>query len=983
MNEPVSKPLRSSAIRSGKQRESPYSARLVVCAKVAAAVVVTTAACLFPRSAGAETDAASVCSDSALTVGFYADFVPLSYSEDPHAPTNSRAYNTHLGYEADVLTALEALDAAGLSFSRRGIPTLEFGGIWLLAATPEYDIIGGGITIRDDRTRNAGGRTVIAFTSGHVAFRQSLLVRSEDAARISTHADLTRSDSVSVHPGTTGELRLLELTGMVNTSGVLVVGARVETPTGIVIADGSGRYTIGAGANGTSPALAGRRRIIPPGPLPQVIYHAEESEQLRALRDREVTAVARGEIGNTDASVKSGGALVVTALDPKVERGGFALDVREPALRSCLNTHIGRLTDAGRIGYPEWAANPDVFLERAAALNAERTAARARTAATRGRAMKFALAGFGRTLASDSVDVIGARFLRPAGGGMHATLGGQALSLHSRRDWRALRGLAGEIAGAFGADTSFLADGWSAFGGRVNRPWQALEAIASDPWGTFGTTLHHPTDRPDRTWGTWDSAGSEFGNSWKRPGLSRAPWRNAEDDWGASRAGGDQPSVSRYGIGAGRDREINGDSWRAWAHSVFPGNGNSGWRRPVGFRRVSASRVLSQSSFNMPLGSRQDATNGSAWTLWGQGSVSGFSGKPKDDFEMDGDVFSGYLGLDYRVRTNVLLGVAVSHAAGKVDYETAAADRGRVDTALTSVMPYAHWTVRPGLGVWGLLGAGWGDAELTDPDGEMKTDIHMLMAAGGARQEVARLYGVDLAVKTDAFLVALESDAKTGLIDEAKADAERVRLMLEGRREWTVSEYARLVPSLELGGRWDAGSAETGAGAELAGGVAYTHTRLGLGIEARGRYLLAHEKDDFEDWGASLMLRIDPAVPGRGLWLTLAPLWGGSTAADASGMWDGERAIRASRGFDSNPDRGLGPEQVDLEVGYGLATHEGRGLLTSYGGVSLAQAGARGYRLGGRMMLGETVALSVETERYERIDAAAAYGAIVRGHVHW
>ena len=956
--------------------------RPISIAKATAAVALLVSTGISSRSADAEIGAPHVCSDEILKVGFYADFVPLSHSKDPHAPTNSRVYNTHLGYEADLLTALEALDDAGLSFSRRGIPTLEFGGIWLLAATPEYDIIGGGITIRDDRTRDAGRHTVIAFTAGHVAFRQSLLVRSEDAARISTHADLTQDDGVSVHPGTTGELRLLELTGIINAHGVLVAGARIETPTGVVIADGTGRYIIGAGATGTSPELADRSRIIPPAPLPQVIYHAEESAQLRALRDREVTAVARGEIGNTDASVKSGGTLVVTALDPKVERGGFALDVQEPALLTCLNTHISRLTDAGRIGYAEWAANPDVFLDRAATLNAEQNATRVRTAATRGRAMKFALAGFGRSLASDSVDVIGERFFRPAGGGMQATLGGQALTLSGRRDWRALSGLAGEIAGAFGADTSFIIDGWSPFGGRVARPWRAFEAVALDPWGTFGTTPSYPADRPDSALDTWDSAGSEPGNSWKRPGLSRASWMDV-DDWGMPRAVGDQPSVSRYGTGVGHDREIKGDSWGALARSVFPGNGNAGWRRPVGFRRVSADQVLSQSSFHMPLGNRQDAANGSAWALWGRGNVSGFSGNPKDDFEMDGDVFSGYLGLDYRVRTNVLLGLAVSHAAGKVDYETDAGDRGRVDTGLTSVMPYAHWTVRPGLGVWGLLGAGWGDAELTDADGEVKTDMHMLMAAGGVRQEVARLSGVDLAVKTDAFLVALESDAKTGLIDEAKADAERVRLMLEGRSEWAVSDDALLVPSLELGGRCDAGSAETGAGAELAGGVAYTHAKLGLGIEARGRYLLAHEKDDFEEWGASLMLRIDPAVPGRGLWLTLAPLWGGSTSADASGIWDGERAIRASRGFDSNTAHGLGPEQIDLEVGYGLTTHEGRGLLTSYGGVSLAQAGSRGYRLGGRMILGEAIALSVETERQERFDGAAEHGAIVRGHVYW
>ena len=923
------------------------STRLANIAKVAAAVTLTALACLPARSAGAETGSMPVCADEVLKVGFYADFVPLSHSEDPHAPTNSRAYNTHRGYEADLLTALEALDGAGLSFSRSGIPTLKFEDIWLLAATPQYDLIGGGITIRDARTRDAGGSTVIAFTSGHVGFRQSLLVRSEDATRITTHAGLTQNDRVSVHRGTTGELRLLELTRIIDPRGVLVAGAQVETAMGVVIADGTTSYTISTGPE-TSPALTGRSLITPPAPLPQVVYHSEETEQLRSLRDREVTAVARGEIGNTDASIKSSGTLVVTALDPEVERGGFALDVKDRALLACLNTHVDRLTDSGRIGYAAWAANPRVFLARAAKLNAERTAARTRTAATRGRAMKFALAGFGRTLAADSVDVIGTRFRRPAGGGTQATLGGQALNLHGGRGWRALGGVALQMAGVLGVDTSSIAGGWRALAKRVNTPWEAREDVAANPWGTPGT------------------------------GQDGA----VEDGRDAPRVAGYDPAVSSHGAWAERHREIRGDSWRDLAGDVFPGREHAGWRQPVNFRRVSAKQVLSQSSFSLPLG-QKDATDAGAWTLWGRGNASGFSGKPKADFGMDGDVFSGYLGLDYRPRRNVLLGLAVSHAAGTVDYETRPGEMGRIDTELTSVMPYAHWTVRPGLGVWGLLGAGWGDAELTDPDGEVNTDIHVLMVAGGARQEVAKLYGVDLAVKTDAFLVALESDAKTDLINEAKAEAERVRLMLEGRSEWAISEHARLVPSLELGGRWDAGSAETGVGAELAGGVAYTHTKLGLGVEARGRYLLAHEKDDFEDWGASLMLRIDPAVPEHGLWLTLAPVWGRSTAADASGMWDGERAIRASRGFDLETGRGWGPEQMDVEIGYGLATHEGKGLMTSYGGVSLTQAGTSGYWLGERVVLSEAIALSVETQRRERVDGAAEHGATLRGHVYW
>ena len=436
------------------------STRLANIAKVAAAVTLTALACLPARSAGAETGSMPVCADEVLKVGFYVDFAPISYSENRHAPTNSRAYNTHRGYEADLLTALEALEGAGLSFSRRGIPTFDFKDIWLLAATPQYDLIGGGITILDARTRDAGGSTVTAFTSGHIRNRQSLLVRSEDATRITTHADLTQNDRVSVHRGTTGELRLLELTRIIDKRGVLVAGTQVKTPMGMVIADGTTSYTIGIGAE-TSPALTGLSLITPPAPLPQVVYHPNETEQLRSLRDREVTAVARGERGNTDASIKSGGTLVVTALDPdpEVERFGFALDVKDHALLACLNTHVDRLTDSGRIGYAAWAANPRVFLARAAKLNAERTAARARTAATRGRAMKFALAGFGRTLAADSVDVIGTRFRRPAGGGTQATLGGQALNLHGGRGWRALGGVALQMAGVLGVDTSSIAGG--------------------------------------------------------------------------------------------------------------------------------------------------------------------------------------------------------------------------------------------------------------------------------------------------------------------------------------------------------------------------------------------------------------------------------------------------------------------------------------------------------------------------------------------
>lgn len=48
--------------------------------------------------------------------------------------------------------------------------------------------------------------------------------------------------------------------------------------------------------------------------------------------------------------------------------------------------------------------------------------------------------------------------------------------------------------------------------------------------------------------------------------------------------------------------------------------------------------------------------------------MSEFDGKPKDNFSMDGDVSAGYLRLDYRLQPNVLLGLAVAHSQGDMDY---------------------------------------------------------------------------------------------------------------------------------------------------------------------------------------------------------------------------------------------------------------------------------------------------------------------------
>ncbi len=298
-----------------------------------------------------------------LRAAFYAFFAPVSHSadEDPASP----GFHTHLGYEADLLTALEAMEGARLSFQRS--PVAEWPGIWLLPATPAVDIAGGGITILESRTRDDVGGVAVAFTSGHIAFRQSLLVRADDAERFSDYEGLTREVRVGVLRSTTGEARLLRITGLADENGVLAAGARIETPQGTVVADGTAAYVITAAK--ASAALDGRTRIHPPSEsMPQVVHLGDtsgESELLEALRKRAIDAVARGEIGNSEAALASGGGFTVAALDTLSEYGGFTLDARDGELLACIDEKLRWLTRDREIGYAEWRQDPMVFLERA------------------------------------------------------------------------------------------------------------------------------------------------------------------------------------------------------------------------------------------------------------------------------------------------------------------------------------------------------------------------------------------------------------------------------------------------------------------------------------------------------------------------------------------------------------------------------------------------------------------------------------------
>lgn len=304
-----------------------------------------------------------------VNYGFYTDFHPLSYAstQDSADP----AFNQPVGYEPDLVAAVDTFAGKSMSFNPKGIGN-PFSGIWLKSAQDEYDMVGGGITALTQRTFDESGAEAIRFGVGHVGFRQSLLV--SESSEITRHSDLTSDHRVGVLRGTTGEARMLVLTGITSADGVVRAGTQVTLEDGSVIVAGAAGTPeeLRVSAAASSDAVATRVRLTPATANdPQVVYLASEDALLGAVVDGSIDAVARGEIGNSLAASEMPG-LQVTAIDTSAtERGAFSYPATPAGdeLRGAVNAVVNCLTDGGRLGILEWLqSDGSVFRDRARSL---------------------------------------------------------------------------------------------------------------------------------------------------------------------------------------------------------------------------------------------------------------------------------------------------------------------------------------------------------------------------------------------------------------------------------------------------------------------------------------------------------------------------------------------------------------------------------------------------------------------------------------
>ena len=399
---------------------------------------------------------------------------------------------------------------------------------------------------------------------------------------------------------------------------------------------------------------------------------------------------------------------------------------------------------------------------------------------------------------------------------------------------------------------------------------------------------------------------------------------------------------------------------------------SGGWAT-AGTEPLTLERALGDSSFLMP--SEGGKGGPGRFAAWGCGDYRNLAGGGEDGaVAWDGEVFSVQLGADVRLGSNVLAGLSVSRSRGSFDYYAGAGNRealGAYNLRLTGVHPYLSWSVLPDLDVWGTVGHAWGELRVVDDlvGGPLTSAATLNSAAVGVSGRLLARGTTALKLKGEGALARLDVAGAGAAFGALAVDMRRLRLSTEASHQHVFSSGGSLTPWGELGLRHDGGDGETGAGLEVGGGLRYQSPEAAWTTEGYGRWLAVHE-GALREWGFGALIRFDPGASGRGPSVSLAPAWG-ETASGVRRLWE--------RGATDPILRDAPGRRVDAQFAYGFAALRGRGVLTPYGTVSLAEEYGRGYRLGGRLAVGRSAIVSLEAERRERAAAAAVHAIMLRG----
>ena len=352
------------------------------------------------------------------------------------------------------------------------------------------------------------------------------------------------------------------------------------------------------------------------------------------------------------------------------------------------------------------------------------------------------------------------------------------------------------------------------------------------------------------------------------------------------------------------------------------------------WEQALSGRSFSLSPISLEQQTRDDAAMGavqpfSTLVLWGSADFSSYDNK-MEGIDLDGDLFSAYIGVDIKPRPDLLTGLAVAMNRSGLDY-IADDSEGDYTIKIISANPYVSWSPSDRVSIWLSAGYGRGTVERREQgeQGSVTDSSDWTSLSGGTRLQLWQAAAEGEAADSSTSL-ALKLDAATAQFMEM--DAQQARLAGELSRAVSIPS-GELTTAVELGVRLRSTEA---AGLEVDGSLDWHNPAAGLSTTAHARVLLAG--GDQKEWGVSGRLNYAPGIDGKGLTIALQPSIG-LTNSRLADLWSLENAELAV-----SPNE---PEaRLKGELGYGFPAWSG--LMTPYSDFSISEGGSHTIGMGMR-----------------------------------
>ena len=388
-------------------------------------------------------------------------------------------------------------------------------------------------------------------------------------------------------------------------------------------------------------------------------------------------------------------------------------------------------------------------------------------------------------------------------------------------------------------------------------------------------------------------------------------------------------------------------------------------------------KLLSGSGFVLPLNASDEqgsamGTGLSTAAFWGSGEYRDLSGE-SGATDWDGNLYGVHVGVDAHLGGGLLAGGAVSWLESEVEYDSVDLGKGEYAVNMVSWYPYLGWSAG-GLDWWASVGYGNGELEIARQGGDtLSSELKMHAIGGGGGGELWQRGATTLRLRGEVLRSTLEVSGSGTDIRAHEVGATRLRMTMEASHTRTLAGGSVLEPSLEVGGRYDDGDGENGAGGEVGGALRYHSPAMRIIADGSGRVVLGHS-GGYKEWGIQGSVVLQPGGAGRGLSFSLSPGYGDS----ASGV---EQLWREGLPGDGDDGAERYSARLDTRLGYGFALRARDGVLTPYG--EMTHGATDSYRMGLNWKAGTRFGLNLLGERRESGADPAEHAIVLKGEMRF